>query len=127
MWHNSAGLSSKETYILVNFPATDLIYFTTPICPLINLSLMSMLLISLTLALIFSSNLEERFPVPVVFVALKETRSSSDKVIHLGKWSIASIEFLNHGIIVISYKHILCKYMQNIYRVILFILIYKLL
>ena len=86
---NPAWLSSKETYILVIFPAADLIYFTTPIYSFVNLSFMSILLISITLAPIFKSNWEERFPVSVGFLALNETSCSSHKVTPLGNWLVA--------------------------------------
>ena len=70
---------------------------------------MSILLISITLASIFSSNQEERFPVSVGFLALKETSSLSDKVTPLDNWWIASIETTDESILCIWYH---CDFLQ---------------
>ena len=86
---NTVWLSSKETHIVVIFAAADLIYFTTPIYSFVNLSFMSILLISITVAPIFKSSWEERFPVSVGFLALNETSCSSHKVTPLGNWLVA--------------------------------------
>ena len=74
----------QRKHILVIFPAADLIYFTTPICRLINLLLISTILISITLVPIFSSNQEERLLESEDFLALKETSFSSDEITLLG-------------------------------------------
>ena len=58
---------------------------------------MSVLLISITLASVFSANREERFPAPVGYQALNETSSSSDKVTPLGNWSVVSIETIGES------------------------------
>ena len=91
------GYHQRKRILVILFSAVDLIYFTTPVCPFINLSLMSILLISITLAPVFNSNQEERFPVSASFLALKETGSSSDKVTPFGNWSIASKETIGQS------------------------------